>query len=74
MINTLIFDTQLLPDGHLSCPKEFTQKKHVQFKVLVIFEEPDREATDQEIERAAIHDTSEDVLSEEELTSPDYPT
>ncbi len=68
MNNSLIFDSQLLPDGHLSCPKEFVHKKNVQFKVLVMFKESEREATDQEIEQAAIQDTSEDFLSQEELT------
>ena len=67
MINTLVFDSQLLPDGHLTCPQEFTQKKNIQFKVLVIFEEPAHEATDQELELAAIQDTSEDILLPEEL-------
>ena len=67
MINTRVFDSELLPDGHLACPQEFTQKKNIQFKVLVIFEEPAREATDQDMERAAIQDTSEDILSDEEL-------
>ena len=67
MINTCIFDSQLLSDGHLSCPEEFAHKKNIQFKVLVIFEEQEREATDQEIEEAAIQDTSEDVLSQKEL-------
>jgi hypothetical protein len=67
MINTLVFDSQLLPDGHLTCPQEFIQKKNIQFKVLVILEEPEREATDQDIERAAIQDTANDILSDEEL-------
>ena len=67
MINTRIFDSQLLSDGHLSCPEEFAHKKNIQFKVLVIFEEQDREATDQEIEQTAIQDTSEDFLSQKEL-------
>ncbi len=67
MINTLIFDSQLLPDGHLACPQEFTQKKNIQFKVLAIFEEPAREATNQELEHAAIQDTSDEMLSPEEL-------
>jgi hypothetical protein len=67
MINTLIFDSQLLPDGHLTCPQEFIRKKNIQFKVLVILEEPDREATDQDIERAAIQDTANDFLSDKEL-------
>ena len=67
MINTLVFDSQLLPDGHLTCPQEFAHKRNIQFKVLVIFEEPEREATDYDLERAAIQDTSDDILSDEEL-------
>ncbi len=68
MNNTLIFDSQLLPDGHLSCPKEFVHKKNLQFKVLVIFQEPEREATEQEIEQSAVRDMPEDFLSPEEVT------
>ena len=67
MINTLVFDSQLLPDGHLTCPQEFIRKKNIQFKVLVILEEPECEATDQDIEQAAIQDTANDILSDEEL-------
>ncbi len=67
MINTLIFDSQLLPDGHLACPQEFVEKKNIQFKVLVIFEEQEREAADREIETSAIHDLSDEFLSQEEL-------
>ena len=67
MIHTLVFDSQLLPDGHLTCPQEFIRKKNIQFKVLVIFEEPEVEASDQEIEAAAIQDTTQDVLTDEEL-------
>ena len=40
MMNTLVFDSQLLPDGHLACPQEFAHKNNIQFKVLAIFEEP----------------------------------
>lgn len=28
-----VFDSKLLPDGHLFCPKEFADKKNLQFKV-----------------------------------------
>lgn len=66
-MNTLIFDSQLLPDGHLSCPKEFVHKKNVQFKVLVIFEETNLEASDQDIEHTALLDHSDEFLSQEEL-------
>ncbi|MCP4400840.1 MAG: hypothetical protein GY801_26505 [bacterium] len=66
MINTLVFDSQLLPDGHLTCPQEFIRKKNIQFKVLVIFEEATSEATVQDIERAAFQDMGSDFLSDEE--------
>ncbi len=66
MINTLLFDSQLLPDGHLACPQEFAHKKNIQFKVLVIFEEPRRKAADHDLEYAAIQDTSDDLLSDDE--------
>ena len=67
MLNTLVFDSQILPNGHLSCPKEFANKKNVQFKVLVIFDEHQSTATDQNLELAAIQDLSNDTLSQEEL-------
>jgi hypothetical protein len=66
-MNTLIFDTQLLPDGHLDCPQEFAHKPSIQFKVIAIFEEQERVASDQDIERAAIHDTFNEYLTSEEL-------
>jgi hypothetical protein len=68
MVNTYLFDSQLLSDGHLSCPQEFREKKNIQFKVLVIVEESDQEASDHEMEATAIRDTSDEYLSEEELT------
>jgi len=67
-MNTLIFDSQLLPDGHLACPQEFAYKKNVQFKVLVIFEETESEASDRELEHATVADHSDEYLSPEELT------
>ncbi len=66
MINTFVFDSQLLPDGHLACPQEFVRKKNIQFKVLVIFEEPRSKAADRDLEYAAIQNTSDDLLSDEE--------
>lgn len=66
-MNTLIFDSQLLSDGHLSCPEEFIHKKNVQFKVLVIFEEIEQEASDRDVEQATIQDTSDEFLSQQEL-------
>jgi len=64
---TQMFDSQLLSDGHLFCPKQFRGKKNAQFKVLVIFEDIPPEASDYEMETAAIQDTSEEYLSQEEL-------
>ena len=66
-MNMIIFDTQLLPDGHLYCPEEFAHKKNVQFKVIVLFEESELEASSQDLEQASIEDKSDDFLSQEEL-------
>jgi len=66
-MNTLVFDSQLLSDGHLSCPKEFIHRKNVQFKVLVIFEDTEQEALDRDIECASIQDTSDEFLTQHEL-------
>lgn len=62
----LIFESKLLPDGHLYCPKELAHK-NAHFKVVVTFEETALEASEHEIELSAIHDVSEDFLSEEEV-------
>lgn len=62
-----MFESRVLPDGHLYCPKEFLQKKNIRFKVIAIFEEKEGEASDQEIEQSSVNDVSEDFLSEEEL-------
>ncbi len=67
-MNTLIFDTHLLPDGHLACPQEFAHKSHIQFKVIAIFEEQEWAASDEDIERAAVRDTPNEYLTSEELT------
>lgn len=61
----LIFESSLLPDGHLYCPDKIARKKNAHFKVIVTFEET--EATESELESSAIHDISEDFLTEEEL-------
>ena len=59
-MNMVSFDSKLLPEGNLYCPKEFTKKKNVHFKVIVVFDESD-------IELSAIKDNSIDFLSREEL-------
>jgi len=67
-MNTAIFDSQLLPDGHLYCPKEFAHKENAAFKVIVTFDDKLIETSEQDIELSAIHDNSIDLLSNEELS------
>lgn len=67
-MNTATFQSKLLSDGHLYCPKEFAQKQNALFKVTVIFEDPKNEASETDIELSAINDNSSDFLSEEELS------
>ena len=62
-----VFETNLLPDGHLYCPEEFAHKKNAQFKVIVTFEENALEASEYDIELSAVNDVSEEFLSIEEL-------
>ena len=45
-----IFESKLLPDGHLYCPNEFAQKKNAHFEVIVTFEEIEFEASEREVE------------------------
>lgn len=63
----MVFESKLLPDGHLYCPDEFSNTKKVHFKVIATFEETDFEASEHEVELSAIQDASGDFLSEEEL-------
>ena len=67
MQHALVFDSHVLSDGHLACPQEFLHHKNVQFKVLVLFEESEQEATESEVELAAAQDVEDDFLSQEEL-------
>ena len=67
IMNTQTFESKLLPSGHLYCPKEFTQKKNIYFKVIVIFEDLDVEASKDDIELSNITDISHDVFSNEEI-------
>ena len=66
-MNTSIFESRLLPDGHLYCPQEFTKRKRVLFKVIAMFEENEMAASENDIEVSAINDNSIDFLSKEEL-------
>ena len=63
----IIFESKLLPDGHLHCPEEIAKKKNARFKVIAYIEETEDLVTEQEIELAAVQDLSEDFLSEDEL-------
>ncbi|MBF0379330.1 MAG: hypothetical protein HQK72_17885 [Desulfamplus sp.] len=67
-MNKATFSTRLLPDGHLYCPEEFAQKKNAIFKVIVLFDETQAEASEHDIELSAINDNSTDFLSKEELS------
>ncbi len=66
-MNTATFESKLLPDGHLYCPQEYAQKENVLFKVIVIFEDTEKQVSDRDIELAAVKDNSTDFLSEKEL-------
>jgi len=66
-MNTVTFESKLLSDGHLYCPEEFAQKKNALFKVIVIFEDTETEASEHDMELSAVNDNSTDFLSEEEL-------
>lgn len=63
----MIFESKLLPDGHLHCPREIAKNENAHFKVIVTFEENEYEALENEIELSAVHDISEDFLSKEEI-------
>ena len=66
-MSAVIFESKLLPDGHLYCPSEFAQKKNVLFKVIAIFEDAETQLSENDIELSAVIDHSTDFLSEEEL-------
>jgi hypothetical protein len=66
-MKTAVFETTLLPDGHLDCPPEYVHSKDARFQVMVTFDSSDAPASDREIELAAVHDVTEDLLSREEL-------
>ena len=59
-----IFETRLLKDGHLYCPKKFA-RSGAKFKVIVSL--PDEEPDDETFETASVTDLSADGLTEEEI-------
>lgn len=67
MQHALVFDSHMLPDGHLACPQEFLHQKNVQFKVFVFLDESKYEASKTDIELAAAQDAGDDFLSQEEV-------
>lgn len=60
----VVFESQLLKDGHLYCPAKYAVPK-AKYKVIVSL--PEKDAAESEIELAAVTDLSEDFLSEEEV-------
>ena len=60
----IIFNTRLLKDGHLFCPKQYA-KRNAEFKVIVTI--PEIEVTESDIELATIKDISQDFLTEKEV-------
>lgn len=66
----IVFESKMLDDGHLYCPKEIkeiAEMKNAQFKVIATFADNEAEASERELEAAAVHDLSEDYLSEKEV-------
>jgi len=64
VMSEVIFESQLLKDGHLYCPKKYATP-YAKFKVTVCL--PDENAADSDIELAAVADQSDEFLSEEEV-------
>ncbi|RKZ88394.1 MAG: hypothetical protein DRR19_12585 [Candidatus Parabeggiatoa sp. nov. 1] len=66
-MSLITFESKLLPEGYLYCPKEFAKSTNARFLVYVVFEDIDTEATDHEVEMSALSDISNDFISQEEL-------
>jgi len=64
-MHEIIFESQLLKDGHLSCPKEYAMPKAI-YKVAVSL--PDLIATDSDIEMVSVVDQSDEFISDGELS------
>ncbi len=63
----LVFESRLLPDGHLYCPEELAHEENAIFKVVVTFRKTNFDASDHEIESASVNDISEDFLTKEDV-------
>ena len=66
-MNSATFESKLLPNGHLYCPKEYLNKKNATFKVIVTFENEIYKASDIDIEQSSIKDISNEFLTQEEI-------
>lgn len=64
-MHEITFESQLLRDGHLSCPKKYAMPKAI-YKVVVSL--PDITAADSDIEMASVIDQSDEFLSDDELS------
>ncbi len=66
-MESLTFESKILSDGHLYCPKKYAKKKNVKFKVTVTFDNIIDEASDQNIELSSTIDVSGETLSKDEI-------
>jgi len=60
----VVFDSQLLKDGHLACPEKYARPE-AKFKVIVSF--PEEAETDADREACAAADQGDDFLSKDEI-------
>lgn len=66
-MSLITFNSKLLPDGNLYCPKKYRKNKNIKFKVIAIIDDNKIEASKEDIEASAIKDAMDDFLSQEEL-------
>ena len=67
-MTAITFESKVLPDGHLYCPKELSSREDARFEVTVFFDDPQNEASERDTELSAAADASNDFLSEQELS------
>lgn len=63
-MQSAVFDSKLLVDGRLYCPKEFANP-NAKFKVVVTF--PDEAVEESDLDIAAVNDADDDLLTKEEI-------
>jgi hypothetical protein len=66
-METITFESKLMPNGYLYCPKELVDKKDANFKVVATLDGSGFEAVDYDLDMCAAKDLCEDFLSEEEV-------